>query len=132
AGTYAGRLYIYRLFYGVIYQCQFNYASLIWIELAELVEGKDEKKKKAKGPYKPYLRTYWYTRSLLKKQERTQFEKPNNTRTKTTTRKHVKPTRFVPLHDEDEYDELDESLDLVSRDGVKKFVDLDKRDESNK
>ncbi|GKB03070.1 hypothetical protein Tco_0831159 [Tanacetum coccineum] len=117
---------------------------------SELVKGKDEKKKKpkvedclmhniqltAKATTKypmqiPHILLDLADKNLLVKEEPRNVVKPNKTRTKTTTRKRVKPTRFVPLQDKDEYDELDESLDLVARDRVKKFIDLDKRDKSN-
>lgn len=41
--------------YGVVNLCHFDYASLIWIELVELVKWKKESTK-TKGPYIPFVK----------------------------------------------------------------------------
>lgn len=58
AGIYTWRFSIYQIFYGVVNQCHFDYASLIWIELVELVQNKQRTTmmKKKNGAYIPFVR----------------------------------------------------------------------------
>ncbi|GJR06025.1 hypothetical protein Tco_0529009 [Tanacetum coccineum] len=65
------------------------------------------------------------------KEEPSNVVKPKTTIRKTTTRKKVKPTRFVYQQDEDEYDNLDVYFDTIANEGVTKFVNPDNLDKLN-